>query len=149
LRLKDKKIGAFFHSGLKRSKQTLKEVLRFHQNPRVICDKRLMERCYGKLQGKTHLQVAQRIGVEKYDLLHRGYKNKPPQGESMADVEKRVLGFIKELLAYMKKEKVNVAISAHGNSMRPFRRYFEKLSEKEMCTLYNDYESVYTYSLEL
>jgi len=149
LRLKDKKIDLFFHSDLERSKQTLREVLKFHKNGRVICDKRLRERCYGKLQGKTHLQIAQKIGVENYDLWHRGYSNKPPKGESLEDVEKRVVSFIKDLLIIMKKEKINVAISAHGNSMRPFRRYFEKLSRDQMCNLYNDYEAVYTYELNL
>ena len=101
------------------------------------------------MQGKTHLQVVEKYGYKKYDQWHRGYDNRPPKGESFADVEKRVNGFIKDLLKIMKEKKINVAISAHNNSMRPFRRHFEKLSVKEMCTLYNDYESVYEYSVEV
>lgn len=67
----------------------------------------------------------------------------------MKDVEIRVLKFIKDMLDIMKDEKISVVISAHGNSMRAFRKYFEKLSVKEMCSLYNDYESVYEYSIEV
>jgi 2,3-bisphosphoglycerate-dependent phosphoglycerate mutase len=149
LRLKEKKIDLAFQSHLIRSKQTLKEVLKFHSNVKIVEDDRIIERNYGKLQGKTHLSIVEKLGYKQYDLWHRGYENKPPGGESIKDVEKRVMSFIKDLLKIMKKEKVNVAISAHGNSMRPFRKYFEKLTREEMCSLYNDYESVYGYDIEV
>ena len=115
----------------------------------MIKDDRIIERNYGKLQGHTHLEIVEKYGPEKYDLWHRGYDTRPEKGESIKDVEKRVLSFIKDLLKLIRKEKVSVAISAHGNSMRPFRRYFEKLSKEEMCSLYNDYEAVYEYSIEV
>ena len=149
LRLKSKKIDLAFQSALIRSKQTLREVLKYHKKIPVITDDRIIERNYGFLQGKTHLQVVEKYGYKKYDGWHRGYETRPPKGESIKDVEKRVNGFIKDLLKIMKEKKINVAISAHNNSMRPFRRHFEKLSVKEMCTLYNDYESVYEYSVEV
>jgi len=150
LRLKNKKFDIAFETRLKRSKQTLKEVLKFHPEcKRVSVDDRMIERNYGKLQGKTHLEIVQKYGWKKYDLWHRGYENKPPEGESIKDVEKRVLSFVKWLLKLIKEEKINVAISAHGNSMRPFRRYYEKLSILEMCKLYNDYEAVYEYSVDV
>ena len=60
-------------------------------------------------------------------------------------VEKRVNIFIKELLRFMKREKVNVALSAHGNSMRPFRKYFEKLSIKQMMELENPWDDYFDY----
>ena len=69
----------------------------------------------------------------------------PPGGESVAIVEKRVRSFIKDLLKMMKQKKVNVAISAHGNSMRPFRRYFEKLSIKQMMKLENPWDDYFEY----
>jgi bisphosphoglycerate-dependent phosphoglycerate mutase len=49
----------------------------------------------------------------------------------------------------MKKEKVNIAISAHGNSMRPFRRYFEKLTVEEMMKLENPWEGYFEYEIEV
>ena len=149
LRLKDKNFSLAFQSDQIRSKQTLKEVLKFHKGVRVITDARIKERSYGNLQGKTHLEIVEKYGWKKYDLWHRGYNTRAPHGESLKDVEKRVLLFIKDLIIVMKREKINVAISAHGNSMRAFRRYFEKLSVKEMCLLYNDYESVYEYDVKV
>ncbi len=149
LRLKEKEFGLAFQSNLMRSKQTLREVLKFHKHVRVITDKRITERNYGSLQGKTHLEIVQKYGWKKYDSWHRGYDTRPPGGESLKDVEKRVLSFIKYLLELMKEEEINVAISAHGNSMRAFRKYFEKLDIKEMCSLYNDYEQVYEYSVDV
>ncbi|MDD5193765.1 MAG: histidine phosphatase family protein [Candidatus Nanoarchaeia archaeon] len=150
LRLKDKKFQVAFESSLFRSKQTLKEVLKFHPEcKRVVEDDRIIERNYGNLQGRTHLSIVEKQGHMQYDLWHRGYENRPPKGESLRDVEKRVFGFIKDLLKIIKEQRVNVVISAHGNSMRAFRKYFEKLSVKEMCTLYNDYETVYEYVINV
>ena len=64
-------------------------------------------------------------------------------------VEKRVSSFIKFLIKYIKKNKVDVAISAHNNSMRPFRKYFEKLTIKQMMALENPYDSYFEYHISL
>ena len=149
LRLRDKKFTLAFQSDLIRSRQTLRQVLAFHKGVKVITDSRIKERNYGKLQGKTHLEICQKYGTRKYDGWHRGYENRPPEGESLKDVEVRVLRFIKDLIEIMRDEKINVAVSAHGNSMRAFRKHFEKLTASEMCKLYNDYESVYEYDVEV
>ncbi len=149
LRLRDKKFTLAFQSDLIRSKQTLREVLKFHKHVKIISDSRIKERSYGELQGKTHLEVVKKFGWKKYDEWHRGYETRAPNGESLKAVEVRVLAFIKDLIEMMREEKVSVGISAHGNSMRAFRRYFEKLSVPEMCGLYNDYESVYEYDVEV
>ncbi|MBU1111383.1 MAG: 2,3-bisphosphoglycerate-dependent phosphoglycerate mutase, partial [Nanoarchaeota archaeon] len=164
-KLKTKKIDVAYHSRLSRSKDTLKEVLKYHPECiEVIEDDRMIERCYGKLQKHSHKEFMEDIedlickSIEKkygkmrpktkrhfgeevaktvYDIYHRSYDIPPPGGESVKMVEKRVNSFIKDLLKKMKKEKINVAISAHGNSMRPFRKYFEKLTLKEMMKLEN------------
>ena len=48
----------------------------------------------------------------------------------------------------MKKEKVNVALSAHGNSMRPFRKYFEKLNNQQMMNLENPWDDYFVYEIK-
>ena len=48
----------------------------------------------------------------------------------------------------MEKEKNNVVISAHNNSMRPFRRYFENLTIKQMMALDNPYDKSFEYTIE-
>ena len=89
-----------------------------------------------------------KVGTAEFDTIHRSYTIPPPGGESIKDVEKRVMPFVKDLVKFMKKNKVNVAISAHGNSMRPFRRYFERLSIKQMMELENPWDKHFEYNIK-
>jgi len=148
LRLKNKKIDVAFQSRLKRSKQTLNEVLKYHKEcKKIITDDRIIERNYGVLQGKKHYDFVRENSPELYDKYHRSYDIAPPKGESIKMVEKRVLSFIKDLLKYVKKNNVNVAVSAHGNSMRPFRRYFEKWTIQHMMEMEMPYDACFEYSV--
>lgn len=148
IRLRSEKIGIAFHTSLSRSKDTLKEVLKYHKNIRLIEDDRMIERSYGRLCGKTHLEVVKNFGVNKYDYWHRSFKGRPPKGESFADVEKRVKSFISDLKKLIKREKVNIAISAHGNSIRLFRKIMEKASEEEACKWSIPYDAVFEYEFK-
>ena len=89
------------------------------------------------------------VGKAELKVARRSYDVPPPGGESVKDVEKRVRSFIKDLLKKMKKEKANVAISAHGNSMRPFRRYFEKLTISQMMKLENPWDKHFEYTIDI
>ncbi len=179
LKLKNKKFQVAYQTRLSRSKDTLKPVLKYHPECKeIITDDRMIERSYGKLQGQSHTGFVDRVGEKAYDVIEEGdviddfapsvrekvedligkaelqiirrsYDVPPPGGESVKDVEKRVKSFIKDLLKKMKKEKVNVAISAHGNSMRPFRRYFEKLTIKQMMKLENPWDDYFEYSVDV
>lgn len=148
-KMKNLKFEVAFKTRLSRSRDTLKEILKYHPECRkIIRDDRMIERNYGKLQGYTHKFAIEKYGKKKFELWHRSYNISPPEGESIKTVEKRVRSFIKDLIRLVKKEKVNVAISAHGNSMRPFRKYFEKLNNKEMMKLENPYDAYFTYKIE-
>ncbi|MEE9525535.1 MAG: 2,3-bisphosphoglycerate-dependent phosphoglycerate mutase [Candidatus Woesearchaeota archaeon] len=179
LKLKNKKFQVAYQTRLSRSKDTLKPVLKYHPECKeIITDDRMIERSYGKLQGQSHTGFVDRVGEKAYDVIEEGdviddfapsvrekvedligkaelqiirrsYDVPPPGGESVKDVEKRVKSFLKDLLKKMKKEKVNVAISAHGNSMRPFRRYFEKLTIKQMMKLENPWDDYFEYSVDV
>ncbi|MHA1264344.1 MAG: 2,3-bisphosphoglycerate-dependent phosphoglycerate mutase [Candidatus Helarchaeota archaeon] len=145
--LRDKVFQVAYHTRLQRSKDTLKEVLRYHPNVEIIEDDRMIERSYGLLEGRSHQSVIEEVGKEQFDIWHRSYDVPPPSGESIKMVEKRVLEFIEDLLTKMKQDKVNVAISAHGNSMRPFIRYFEGLSIEEMMALEVPWDKYYEFSV--
>ena len=149
-KLKGKNFEIAYYTHLSRSKDTLKEVLKFHPEcKKLIEDDRIIERDYGDLKKKYHKTFILKYGQEQFDVWHRSYDQPPPGGESIKDVEKRVNAFIKDLLKYMKKHKVNVAISAHGNSMRPFRKYFEKLTTKKMMSLENPYDEYFEYRVKI
>ncbi|MFH0701320.1 MAG: histidine phosphatase family protein [Candidatus Woesearchaeota archaeon] len=178
-KLKNKRFQLAFQTRLSRSKDTLKEVLKYHLDcKKIITDNRMIERSYGKLQGKSHHQYVHTMGEHDYKMLlhwhkidhlhgkelknfiekhgetdlqivRRSYSNVPPRGESVQMVEKRVNAFIKDLLKLMKNEKVNVAISAHGNSMRPFRKYFEHLTKEQMMKLENPWDDYFEYTVNV
>ena len=178
-KLKDKKFQVAYHTRLSRSKDTLKHVLKYHPECHsILYDDRMIERSYGNLQGMRHSTYIKREGLDSYntlmkkgklepmtrkekrdfiykvgkaefDVVHRSYNTPPPGGESIRDVEARVKPFIKDLLKMMKKQKVNVAISAHGNSMRPFIRYFKGLTVKEMMKLEIPWDEYYEYNVKI
>ena len=147
-RMKKKKFQVAIHSHLKRSKQTLKEVMKGHSECKIILeDDRIIERNYGKFNDISHLKIVMKNSPEEYDSWHRGYTNRPPQGESFKDVEKRVRSFIKDIKKFIKKNKVNVAISAHGNSIRIFRKVMERASRKEAVEWFIPYDGVFEYDI--
>jgi 2,3-bisphosphoglycerate-dependent phosphoglycerate mutase len=148
-KLKNKRIDIAFQTRLSRSKDTLKEVLKYHPECRtIIINDKMIERNYGKFQGLYHKTIIAKYGKERFDKWHRAYDYPPPGGESLKMVEKRVMSFIRELIPFMKREKVNVAISAHGNSMRPFRRYFEHLTTEQVEKLENPWDDYFDYVVE-
>ena len=147
-KLKDKNFEIAYQTSLKRSKDTLKEVLRYHSDCKeIITDDRMMERNYGQLNGITHDNFIAQNGQEKFDLIHRGFFEIPPAGESFAMVETRVQSFIDDLIPLVKNEKVNVAISAHGNSIRLFRKIMENASVEETCVWTIPYDDYYEYEI--
>jgi bisphosphoglycerate-dependent phosphoglycerate mutase family 1 len=177
-KLQNKKFGLAIHSRLKRSKQTLAQVLKYHPEcKKIMTDDRMIERDYGKLSGTTHEEfikkigdkiinlemegdaienlspqnrkkAEQLIGAEEYKLIHRGFNFPPPGGESFAMVEKRVSSFIKDLKKIVKKNQCNIAISAHGNSIRLFRKIIEHASIKKACSWFIPYDKVFVYSIK-
>jgi 2,3-bisphosphoglycerate-dependent phosphoglycerate mutase len=148
-KLRKKKFQVAFKTSLCRSSNSLKIVLKYHSEcEKVIVDDRMIERSYGDLERKFHKTVIKKYGKRQFDVWHRSYDVPPPGGESIKMVEKRVLSFIKDLIVLMKKERVNVVISAHGNSMRPFRRYFENLTIEQMMKLKNPYDEYFDYIIE-
>lgn len=149
-KLKNKRLDVAFETSLKRSIRTLNVVLKYHPECYLkLKDDRMMERCYGKLQGQSHAAFIRKHGKVLFDRYHRAYNFPPPKGESVRMIEKRVLSFVKDLIKFIKKYKVNVAISAHGNSMRPFRRYFEKASVSSMMKWEMPYDNYFEYSIDV
>ncbi len=149
-RLKNKKFGIAIQTRLKRSKDTLKVVLRGHKECKErITDDRMIERNYGALNQETHLKIVRQYGIKHYDNWHRGFDVRPPKGESFADVEKRVRPFIRDLKKLIKKEKTNIAISAHGNSIRLFRKIMKKASKKEAVDWTIPYDNYETYLIKV
>ncbi len=149
-KLANKEVDVAICTTLSRSRDTLSAVLKKHPECRAIfIDDRMIERSYGKLSGNSHAKYEREHSAGELHNIRRKYRLRPPGGESIKMVEARVLPFIRDLVKYMKKNRVNVAISAHGNSMRPFRRYFEKLTIKQMMRLENPWDDYFEYKIKI
>jgi 2,3-bisphosphoglycerate-dependent phosphoglycerate mutase len=146
--LKQKKIDYAFTSHLKRARKTLEVVLESHINAPVFVDDHLIERCYGLLQGESKIEVAKER-PQWFAKVHRGYDFPPPEGESLKMVEKRTDPFVLQLGRWLRGNPGNVAISCHGNSLRPIRRIFEHLSLKQMLQLENPQDRAMDYALNI
>jgi 2,3-bisphosphoglycerate-dependent phosphoglycerate mutase len=146
--LKQAKIDYAFTSHLLRARRTLEIVLKPHLNVPVFIDDRLIERCYGTLQGKSKTEIAAERS-EWFAKVHRGYDFPSPEGESLKMVESRTLPFVVQLKGWLQKKPGNVAISCHGNSMRPIRRVFEHLSLKQTLQLENPQDQALEYALHV
>ncbi len=127
-----------------RARHTLELVLGDNKIP-IVVDPRLKERNYGDLNGKSKQETMEAYPSE-YEFWHRSYDIPPPGGESIKDVEKRVLSFLRDFIREAKSDDV-IYISVHGNSLRPIRRYFEKLSVEEMCSFEHPRAKVYRYKI--
>jgi 2,3-bisphosphoglycerate-dependent phosphoglycerate mutase len=146
--LKGEQIDYAFTSHLKRARKTLEIVLESHPGVPVFFDDRLIERCYGLLQGKSKRKAANER-PEWFAKIHRGYDFPPPEGESLKMVENRTLPFLAELKEWLRQNPGNVAISCHGNSLRPIRRVFEHLTVKQMLQMENPQDQAMAYVLNL
>lgn len=143
--LKDVKPTKAYTSDLKRAQDTLYIVLGERKDIPIVIDQRIKERDYGELTHKSKPEIEQKYPKE-YPIWHRSYDVPPPGGESIKDVEKRVVSFLDQMLPTLKKDDV-VFISAHGNSLRPIRRYFERMSEEDMCSFEHTRAKVYRYEI--
>ncbi len=147
--LKNKRINIAFQTPHSRSRQTLKEVLKYHPEcKKIITDKRMIERGYGDLEGESHKDILKKYGEDKFNKWHRGFNERPPNGESLSDVEKRAGKFIKFLKFYIKKNRVNVAISASGNSIRLFRKIIEEKSKNEVVKWTIPFDKYFDYIIK-
>jgi len=146
--LKDEEISYAFTSHLQRARITLETVLKYYSNVPTFTDDRLIERCYGLLQGKNKIKVS-RENPELFARIHRGYDFPPPEGESLKMVEDRTLPFIILLEKWLRDNPGNVAICCHGNSMRPIRKVFEHLTIKQMLQIENTQDKALEYALHI
>ena len=146
--LKDKKIDLAYQSRLSRSIKTLDEVLKFHPEcQQRVTDDRIIERSYGDLSGLTHAETIEKYGQDQFDKWHRGWFDKANNGESFADVEIRVGQFIVDLKQHYSSQNLGIAISAHGNSIRLFRKIMENATVEAAVSWTIPYDQYFEYQI--
>ena len=131
-KIRNKKISRLYSSDQIRAVETMKLAVSKNRKAKklsICIDARIKERSYGVYQGQSKLEIYMK-NPAALEHIRRSFSSAPPEGESIEMVCKRVASFCDELVEIMKKEKINVAVSCHGNSIRGFRKYFENLSDE-------------------
>jgi broad specificity phosphatase PhoE len=98
-----------YSSDLIRCKQTA-EIINRKLNLPIIYDARLRERHFGSLEGKSWMDIHEGEIIKWKDIKEQKYDYRQYGGESVKDVEKRVLSFVNDIMA--KKKKIIVVTSA-------------------------------------
>lgn len=131
-KIKDIKFDRLISSPQTRALETMKIALAkntFSKDLNIEIDERIKERSYGDLTGKSKMEI-QLKDPEELLKIRRSYDFVPTNGESIEMVCNRVEGFCDDLVKEISGKNIKVAISCHGNSMRGFRKYFEKIDNE-------------------
>jgi len=151
-----------FTSVLKRAIKTTNYVLEFSDQLWVPVEKswRLNERHYGGLTGLNKADAAAKHGAEQVHIWRRSYDVLPPamphddkysahtdrrysllddsvipDAENLKVTLERALPFWEDKIAPALKERKNVFIGAHGNSIRALVKHIEQLSDDEIMNV--------------
>ena len=121
-----------FTSGLVRAHQTLDLVMEGAgiANIPIVEDWRVNERFYGNWQGKNKTEMKARYGEAAIQAVRRGYAERPPGGESLADTTERVLPYFEEAIEPFLDGGETVLVAAHGNSLRALVKKLENLADE-------------------
>ena len=123
-----------YSSSLKRAQNTLTLAMKTaeHKPLTPIYNQALNERIYGDLQGLNKAETAVKYGEAQVKIWRRSYDIPPPNGESLKDTAARVIPYFESEIIPKLKQRKNVVIAAHGNSLRALIMYLEKMSPEQI-----------------
>lgn len=149
-------------SMLKRAIYTLHYIVKKLNQPWLSVQKswRLNERHYGALEGLNKNEIMQKYGDKQVLLWRRSFNISPPQidikdarfpghdiryanininqlpkGESLELTEKRVMPYWNTIIYPQLKERKNILIVAHGNSLRALMKNLNKIDNNKIVQL--------------
>jgi isoleucyl-tRNA synthetase len=132
-KLKNEKIDQIFCSPFLRTRQTAEEIVAALTpeisrglKSKIQISQNLRELDPGKMDGAP---------IEKWraQFSENKFFEKPHGGESSADVEKRVLQFLREI--YEKNSQENILIVTHADVFKIFIKFFENISPRQIAKL--------------
>ena len=101
----------------------------------IFTNAALDERFYGDLQGLNKAATATKYGESQVYEWRRSYDVRPPNGESLADTQKRVVAYFNSRILTHLQQGDHVLIAAHGNSLRSIVMQLENLSPEVVMQL--------------
>ncbi len=120
-----------------------KEHRKFYLHPKMIEKdevpvyryKDLNERFYGGLQGMDKDQARRKFGKEQVFKWRRSFDKRPPKGECLKDVCERAIPCFEKKVMPSVKQKKNVLLAAHGNSLRGIIKHIDGISDEDIPNL--------------
>lgn len=128
---------AVFSSDLERCVQTTDEILQYNLNlvPSLTYVEELRERSGGILEGMPYKEIRQEIPPKKYKLWERDYFEPVPMGESLKDVEDRVIPYMKAFVFPLVNQGKNVLVVTHEDVIRTIIGFIKGSDESTMVSL--------------
>lgn len=101
----------------------------------IITAEELRERSGGLLEGMSYPDMRKMLPPKKYKLWQRDYFEAPPMGESMKDVEERVIPYMKEYVFPLVNENKTVLVCSHEVTLLVIIGYIKKAEEQDIVKL--------------
>jgi 2,3-bisphosphoglycerate-dependent phosphoglycerate mutase len=148
-KLKSFPIDLAYTSVLLRAKQTLDEIRTILNLDLPIFESAaLNERDYGIYTGKNKWEIQKEVGNGEFQKIRRGWDVPIKNGESLKDVYNRAVPYYTAEILPKLKDRKNVLIVAHGNSLRALVKYLENISDGHIENLEIATGEIYTYKLD-
>ncbi len=125
---------AVFSSDLSRATDTMWGVLKLNQfstDCPIVLTPELRERSGGVIEGMKYSEIRKMLPPKKYKLWQRDYFEAPPQGESLKDLEERVIPFMKSSVFPLVNQNQNVLVVAHAHVLRVAIGFIKQCEEHE------------------
>ena len=131
------KFDIIFTSVLLRAKRTGKLILEQvgQEDLKTFENEALNERNYGDLVGLNKDDARKKWGEDQVHKWRRSFDIAPPGGESLKMTAERVLPYFEETILPLLKEKSEILVAAHGNSLRALVMQLDKLNSDEVVKL--------------
>lgn len=131
------KFDIMFTSVLLRAKRTGKLILEQmgQEDLKTFKNEALNERNYGDLAGLNKDDARKKWGEDQVHKWRRSFDIAPPGGESLKMTAERVLPYFEETILPLLKEKSDILVAAHGNSLRALVMQLDKLNSDEVVKL--------------
>ncbi len=131
------KFDIMFTSVLLRAKRTGKLILEQigKEDLKTFENEALNERNYGDLAGLNKDDARKKWGEDQVHNWRRSFDIAPPGGESLKMTAERVLPYFEETILPLLKEKSDILVAAHGNSLRALVMQLDKLNSDEVVKL--------------
>lgn len=147
--LKGVKIDTVYTSPLSRVTQTYDEIRsELGLSCPVMKVPALNERDYGIYTGRNKWKVEKELGHEEFIAIRRSWNKPIPEGESLADVYKRVVPFYESRILKDLQVGKNVLVVSSGNTLRALMKYLQNISDEDIVKLELNFGEIHIFEVD-